>query len=57
MNEDHAKGHKDDLKGKAKEALGKATGNRDMEAEGHQDQAKGELKKGKGDVKDALKGK
>ncbi|MGW2181932.1 CsbD family protein [Streptomyces sp. NPDC001732] len=36
---------KDKIKGKAKEALGKLTGNRRKEAEGRIEQAKGEAKK------------
>ncbi|MDK0523677.1 CsbD family protein [Streptomyces sp. ML-6] len=36
---------KDKIKGKAKEAMGKLTGNRRKEAEGRIEQAKGEAKK------------
>jgi uncharacterized protein YjbJ (UPF0337 family) len=32
------------LKGKAKEKVGQATGNQQLEAEGHADQAKGDLR-------------
>lgn len=43
---------KDKLKGKAKEAMGKMTGDRRTEAEGKTDQAKGKTK----DVKDRAEG-
>lgn len=45
----------EDLKGKAKEAAGKAQEDPDLEAEGKGDQAKADLKKGVEDVKDAFK--
>lgn len=45
----------DDLKGKIKEASGKATDNEQLEAEGKTDQAKAELKKASENVKDAFK--
>ena len=45
----------EDLKGKAKEGAGKATGNERLEAEGHMDQAKAGVKKAVEDVKDAFK--
>ncbi len=41
--------------GKAKEAAGKGTGNKDLEAEGHKDQAKSNLKDAGENVKDAFK--
>ena len=46
----------DKLKGWIKEAVGKATGNRRMEAEGKTDQAKGEAKNAARDVKETAKG-
>jgi uncharacterized protein YjbJ (UPF0337 family) len=45
----------DDLEGKAKEGLGRATGDRDTEAEGRTDQAKSDLKQAGEKVKDAFK--
>ncbi|CAM5476912.1 CsbD family protein [Leifsonia shinshuensis] len=41
--------------GKAKEATGKATGDRDLEAEGKGDQVKADLKNAGEKVKDAFK--
>ena len=43
-------------KGRAKEAIGKATGNEQWQAEGKADQAKGNLKQAGEKVKDAVKG-
>jgi uncharacterized protein YjbJ (UPF0337 family) len=43
------------IKGKAKEGLGKTTGDKEMEAEGKADQAKGNLKQAAEKVKDAVK--
>ena len=45
----------DKFTGRAKEAGGSLTGNRDKKAEGRTDQDKGTLKKKKGAVKDLLK--
>ena len=45
----------DDMTGKAKEGLGKATGDRDTENEGKVDQAKSSLKDAGEKVKDAFK--
>ncbi len=45
----------DDLKGKAKEATGKATDDESLEAEGRGDQAKSDLKQAGEKVKDAFK--
>jgi uncharacterized protein YjbJ (UPF0337 family) len=44
-----------DVAGKAKEAVGKATNNENLEAEGHSDQAKASVKKPGEDVKDVFK--
>jgi uncharacterized protein YjbJ (UPF0337 family) len=52
---DKAEGKVDELKGKVKEGVGGATGNRDMEAEGEIDQAKGKGKQAWGDVKNAAR--
>ena len=45
----------DDLKGKAKEAVGDATDNKDMEREGKVDQATSTVKEKVGDVADKVK--
>lgn len=45
----------DQLKGKVKEGVGRATDDRDLEAEGHGDQAKGNLKEAGEKVKDVFK--
>lgn len=45
----------DELKGKLKEGVGRATDDRDLEAEGHGDQAKGNLKGAAEKVKDVFK--
>ena len=45
----------EELKGKAKEHVGDATNNRDLEAEGQADQAKAGMKQAGEHVKDAAK--
>ncbi len=45
----------DDIKGKAKEAIGDATDNEDLEREGKVDQATGTVKDKVGDVSDKIK--
>jgi uncharacterized protein YjbJ (UPF0337 family) len=51
--EERTEGTWDKAKGKAKEGIGDATDNEDLEAEGKKDQAKGGMKKAWGDTKDA----
>ena len=51
--QDKASNEAQDLKGKAKEAAGKVTGNKDLEAEGRSDQAESALKGVGEKVKDA----
>jgi uncharacterized protein YjbJ (UPF0337 family) len=46
----------DELKGKAKQGIGKATDDPEMQGEGVIDEAKGKVKQAFGDVKDAIKG-
>jgi len=46
----------EELKGKAKEALGDATDNEQWQAEGRTDQMKGSLKQAGEKVKDAFRG-
>jgi uncharacterized protein YjbJ (UPF0337 family) len=53
--EDKAAHKVDQLAGKAKEALGRATDNRDLEAEGKGDQARSNLKQAGEKIKDAFK--
>ena len=53
---DDIKHNMEDMKGKAKEAVGDATDNERLEAEGQADQTKANLKKAGDDVKDAFTG-
>jgi uncharacterized protein YjbJ (UPF0337 family) len=52
---DKVKNTIDDAQGKAKEGLGRATGDRSTENEGRRDQAKSDLKNAGENVKDAFK--
>jgi uncharacterized protein YjbJ (UPF0337 family) len=52
---DKIKNALDDAEGKAKEALGRVTGDHSTEAEGKGDQAKSDLKQAGEKVKDAFK--
>jgi len=52
---DKVKNEAEDLKGKAKEAAGKATGDDSLKNKGKVDQAKGSLKQAGENVKDAFK--
>ena len=53
--DDKIKNAAQDLAGKAKEGLGKATDNERLEAEGNADQTEANLKKAGEDVKDAFR--
>jgi uncharacterized protein YjbJ (UPF0337 family) len=53
--EDKLKNKIEDVGGRAKEAIGKATGNEDTKNEGRMDQAKSSLKDAGEKVKDAFK--
>lgn len=53
--QDKTEGAMDKVKGRAKEAGGAMTGDKDKKAEGKSDQDKGTLKKKKGAAKDLLK--
>ncbi|MGI9824162.1 CsbD family protein [Agromyces sp. Marseille-Q5079] len=53
--DDRVENTAEDLKGKAKEAHGKMTGDDSKVAEGKADQAKADLKNAAEDVKDAFK--
>lgn len=52
--DDDIKHNMEDMKGKAKEAVGDATDNDRLKAEGNADQASANLKKAGQDVKDAF---
>lgn len=54
--EDKTGNKMDDLSGKAKEGVGKVSGNEELEAEGKTDQAKSSLKEGAREVKEGLEG-
>ncbi|HWM74661.1 MAG TPA: CsbD family protein [Nocardioides sp.] len=54
--EDKTGNKMDDLGGKAKEGVGKATGNDELESEGKTDQAKSSVKEGAREVKEGLEG-
>lgn len=53
---DKIKNAGEDLKGKAKEAAGKVSGDEGLEAEGKVDQAKSDVKKAGENIKDAFSG-
>ncbi|MCO5968104.1 CsbD family protein [Actinoallomurus soli] len=53
--QDKAANTGDKIKGKAKEAVGKVTGNEEMEAEGKADQAKSDAKQAGEKIKDVFK--
>ena len=53
--EDKANNKVEELGGKLKEGVGKATGDQSLESEGKVDQAKGNLKQAGEKVKDAFK--
>lgn len=58
MNENEGHGTDstvEDLRGKAKEGIGKVTGDESLERQGRTDQAKSDLKKAGEKVKDAFK--
>jgi len=52
--QDKGEGTLDKVKGRAKEAAGAVTGNKDQKSEGRSDQTKGAAKEKKGKVKDLL---
>jgi uncharacterized protein YjbJ (UPF0337 family) len=53
--EDKARNKAEELKGRAKETAGSATGDRDMRDEGREDQAKADVKQAGEKIKDATK--
>jgi uncharacterized protein YjbJ (UPF0337 family) len=55
MDREHVKGAADKVKGAVKDAAGKVTGNKKLQAEGKLDKAKGSAHNLAGDVKDAAR--
>ena len=55
MDKEHIKGVADKAKGAMKEAAGKMTGDKQMQAEGKFDKAKGAAHEVAGDIKDAVR--
>ena len=55
MDREHIKGAADKVKGAVKDTVGKATGDKRMEAEGKMDKAKGPAHNLAGDEKDAVR--
>jgi uncharacterized protein YjbJ (UPF0337 family) len=55
MEKEHITGKVDELKGKTKQAVGRATDDPGLQGEGVVDEAKGKVKQAFGDVKDAIK--
>lgn len=55
MDREHVKGAADKVKGAIKDAAGKMTGDRKMQAEGKMDKAKGAAHNVAGDVKGAAR--
>jgi uncharacterized protein YjbJ (UPF0337 family) len=55
MDKEHVKGAADKVSGSTKEAAGKLTGDKKLEAEGKIDKAKGAVRDFVGDVKDDIK--
>jgi uncharacterized protein YjbJ (UPF0337 family) len=53
--DDKLRNQGEDLKGKAKETIGRATDDEELEAQGRTDQAKADLKNAGEKVKDAIK--
>ena len=55
MEKEHVTGKVDELKGKVKQGIGKATDDPGLQGEGMVDEAKGKVKQAYGDAKDAVK--
>jgi uncharacterized protein YjbJ (UPF0337 family) len=55
MEKEQVTGKLDELKGKVKQGIGKATDDPGLQGEGVLDEAKGKLKQAYGNVKDAIK--
>ncbi len=57
MDKDRVAGSAKVVKGKFKEAVGKAVGDAKLEAEGRADKVEGKIQNAVGGLKDAIKGK
>ncbi|MFN3686517.1 CsbD family protein [Salinarimonas sp.] len=57
MDKDRIEGSAKDMKGKAKESIGKLTGDRKTEMDGTADRAEGKTQNTIGGIKDSLRGK
>jgi uncharacterized protein YjbJ (UPF0337 family) len=55
VDKEHIKGAAEKAKGAVKDAAGKMTGDKQMQAEGKMDKAKGTAHQAAGDLKDAMK--
>jgi uncharacterized protein YjbJ (UPF0337 family) len=55
MHKDELKGAGKDIKGSAKEALGRANNDPNLEAEGSAERVEGKVQKGVGSLKDAAR--
>ena len=55
MDKEHIKGAADKAKGAIKDAAGKVTGDKELQAEGKMDKAKGAAHNAVGDAKDAVR--
>lgn len=55
MEKEQVTGKADELKGKMKQGIGKATNNPNLQGEGVVDETKGKVKEAYGDVKNAIK--
>ncbi len=55
MDKEHVKGAADKATGAIKDAAGKLTGDKELQAEGKMDKAKGAAHSAVGDAKDAVK--
>jgi uncharacterized protein YjbJ (UPF0337 family) len=55
MDKKNIEGAIDTVKGRVKESVGAATGNRDLEGEGQGDQIKGKLKDAAGNLRQGIK--
>lgn len=55
MHKDEIKGAGKDIKGAAKEGVGRATGDERLEAEGTADRVEGKVQKGVGSLKEAAR--
>jgi uncharacterized protein YjbJ (UPF0337 family) len=57
MDKKNLEGGLDHLKGRVKETVGVATGDRELEGEGKLDQVKGKIKDAAGNLREAIKDK